>query len=155
MKKALMPSYYMSDMDAWNLCNNVLGGLSGNPFYPVPGVPLADIQTAQNTYAASLSKADKGNSQDKAQKFELHLRNLINKEYGVEFATSNLKISFHEIDEKEICMIEIKPGLRPAYTAISEANGNKQQKFYVRSGNSSQELGLHEISDYISKRFDN
>ena len=68
MKKALMPSYYMSDKDAWNLGNNVLGGLTGNAFYPAPKVPLADIQTAQNTYTASLAKADKGSSQDKAQK---------------------------------------------------------------------------------------
>ena len=68
MKKALMPSYYMSDKDAWNLGNNVLGGLTGNPFYPVPKVPLANVQTLQNTYTASLAKADKGSSQDKAQK---------------------------------------------------------------------------------------
>lgn len=68
MKKALMPSYKMSDKDAWNLCNNVLGNLPGNPFYPVPKVPVADIQTAQNTYTASLAKADKGSSTDKAQK---------------------------------------------------------------------------------------
>ena len=33
----------------------------------------------------------------------------------------------------------------------SDNNGNKLQKFYLRSGNSSQELGLTEISDYISK----
>lgn len=68
MKKALMPSYEMSDMDAWNLGNNVIGGLTGNTYYPVPKVPLADIQAAQNTYSSSLSKADKGSSTDKAQK---------------------------------------------------------------------------------------
>jgi len=68
MRKALMPSYEMSDKDALNLGNNVLGSLTGNSFYPTPKVPLADIQTAQNTYTASLAKADKGSSQDKAQK---------------------------------------------------------------------------------------
>ena len=77
MKKALMPSYKMSDMDAWNLGNNVLGGLTGNSFYPVPKVGLADIQTLQNTYTASLAKADKGSSQDKAQK-DADKRALIN-----------------------------------------------------------------------------
>lgn len=90
---------------------------------------------------------------DKDQ-FELHLRNLINKEYGVEFATSNLKITFPEIEEKEICMVEIKPGLKPLYTTATDNNGTKTQKFYVRSGNSSQEVGLNEISEYVAKRFE-
>lgn len=85
--------------------------------------------------------------------FEIHLRNILNKEFGVEFVTSNLKITFPEVDEKDICMIEIKSGLKPLYTSIVDNNGNKLQKFYLRSGNSSQELGLTEISDYISKRF--
>jgi uncharacterized protein with ParB-like and HNH nuclease domain len=87
-------------------------------------------------------------------KFELHLRNLINKEYSLDFATNNLKISFPEIDEKEICMLEIKAGLKPLYTTVTDNNGNKSQKFYVRSGNSSQEVALNEIAEFITKRFD-
>jgi hypothetical protein len=94
------------------------------------------------------------NNGDK-DKFEIHLRNLLNKEYGVEFSTNNLKISFPEIDDKEICLIEIKVGLKPLYTSISDPNGNKISKFYVRSGNSSQEVPLNEIAEFISKRFDN
>jgi len=95
---------------------------------------------------ATLGKGDK-------DMFEIHLRNILNKEFGVEFVTSNLKITFPEVDEKDICMIEIKGGLKPLYTSVVDNNGNKLQKFYLRSGNSSQELGLTEISDYISKRF--
>ncbi len=88
-------------------------------------------------------------------KFEIHFRNLLNKEYGVDFATNNLKISFPEIEEKEICMVEIKAGLKPIYTFVADNNGNKIQKFYVRSGNSSQEVALNEIAEFITKRFDN
>lgn len=87
-------------------------------------------------------------------KFELHLRNLIIDQYGLDFATTNLKISFPELGDKEICMIEIKQGLKPVYTTISDNNGNKIQKFFVRSGNSSQEVGISEIADYISARFE-
>jgi|688.fasta_scaffold63509_2 hypothetical protein len=94
------------------------------------------------------------NSGDK-DKFEIHFRNLINKEYGVEFATNNLKITFPEVNEKEICMIEIKAGLKPIYTSAADSNSNKVQKFYVRSGNSSQEISLSEIAEFLSKRFDN
>lgn len=96
---------------------------------------------------ASLTNGDK-------DKFELHLRNLINENYGVDFATNNLKISFPIIEEKEICVIDIKPGLKPIYTIITDKNGGKSRKFYVRSGNSSQEVGLDEISEFISKRFE-
>lgn len=94
------------------------------------------------------------NNGDK-DKFEIHLRNLLNKEFGVDFSTNNLSITFPEINDKEVCMIEIKAGLKPVYNTSTDSNGNKTQKFYVRSGNSSQEVSLNEIADFISKRFDN
>ena len=86
--------------------------------------------------------------------FELHLRNLVNEAFGVEFATSNLRVTFPTVDEREICMVEIKPGLKPLYLSVPDKSGQKSDKFYVRSGNSSQELGVTEISEYLSKRFD-
>lgn len=85
--------------------------------------------------------------------FELHLRNLINKTFGVTFATNNLKITFPEIDETEFCVIEIKPGKSPMYLEAKDKNGVASEKFYVRSGNSSQEISLSEISSYIDNRF--
>lgn len=97
---------------------------------------------------ATLNDGDK-------DKFEIHLRNLLNKEYGVEFSTNNLKISFPEVNDKELCLVEIKAGLKPLYTSMTDSNGIKTQKFYVRSGNSSQEVALSEIAEFISKRFDN
>ena len=45
-----------------------------------------EIEGLHHDYA-TLTNGDK-------DKFELHLRNLLNKEYGVDFATNNLKISF-------------------------------------------------------------
>lgn len=105
-----------------------------------------EIEGLHHDYA-TLNNGDK-------DKFEIHLRNLLNKEYGVEFATNNLKIAFPEVNDKEICMIEIKPALKPLYTSITDTSGNKFQKFYVRSGNSSQDVLLSEISEYISKRFE-
>ena len=88
-------------------------------------------------------------------KFELHLRNLINTAYGVDFATTGIKMTFPEVNEKEICMIEIKNGLKPLYTEIQDNNGGRSKKFFVRSGNSSQEVGLTEVTEYIKKRFEN
>lgn len=87
-------------------------------------------------------------------KFELHLRNLLNKEYGREFA-SNIKITFPAIDEKEICIVEIPKGSAPVYTFMTDNSGNRKEKFFIRSGNSSQELStLKEITSYIKNHFD-
>ncbi len=85
-------------------------------------------------------------------KFELHLRNLINDAFWKVFATSYCAIKFHTINELEICEITILKYNTPLYLEI-ESNGQKVEKFYVRSGNSSQEIGLSEISEYLNQRF--
>ena len=87
--------------------------------------------------------------------FELHLRNLVNKTYGVEFASSNLTISFPAIEDVEICVVEIKPGKKPLFTEVTDSLGVKSEKFYLRSGNSSPELPVREIASYVRSRFDN
>lgn len=85
--------------------------------------------------------------------FELHLLNLVTGEYGTDAATTGVRVSFPIVQEKEICMVEVLPGIKPLYTQVADKNGTKTQKFYVRRGNSSKELPLNEVSDYISKRF--
>ena len=85
--------------------------------------------------------------------FEIHLRNLINENFGKDFATTQLKISFPVIEDKEMCHIDIERGKTPKYLKFSVDNGPKQEKFYVRSGNSSQELNIIEASKYINDRF--
>lgn len=86
--------------------------------------------------------------------FELHLRNLVNHAYGVEFATNNLNVTFPEVNEVEICVVDVKQGLRPLYTEVTDKNGSKSKKFYVRSGNSSQEIDITEVAQYINQRFE-
>jgi len=86
--------------------------------------------------------------------FELHLRNLVNNVYGVDFAANNLIISFPVIDEVEICVIEIKPGIIPLYTKVKDKYGIESEKFYLRSGNSSPALATSEVVRYIRSRFD-
>lgn len=87
--------------------------------------------------------------------FELHLRNLVNKAYGVEFAANNLTITFPVIEDKEICLVEIKAGNKPLYTEVSDKYGITSEKFYVRSGNSSLEIPTREIVFYVRSRFEN
>jgi hypothetical protein len=87
--------------------------------------------------------------------FELHLRNLTNHAYGVDFSSSNLDVIFPVVDDIEICLIEIKPWHKPLYTLMTDKNGVKTEKFYLRNGNSSPELPLSEMAGYINSRFDN
>ncbi|NOZ45163.1 MAG: DUF262 domain-containing protein [Chlorobi bacterium] len=87
--------------------------------------------------------------------FEIHFRNLVNHAYGVDFASNNLIINFPVIDDVEICVVEVKQGFKPIYTTVTDKNGKKTQKFYLRSGNSSPELPINEIADYVSNRFNN
>lgn len=87
--------------------------------------------------------------------FELHLRNLANFAFGKEFPATQLEIKFPVIDEKEICEIDIKRGKKPLYCEITDKNGGKSKKFYIRSGNSSQELDIEETATFIKNRFEN
>lgn len=86
--------------------------------------------------------------------FELHLRELVKKNFKETFAINNIKVEFPEIEEKEICQIQIKKGLEPTYLDVPDKNGNKSKKFYVRSGNSSIEMPIDEATKYINDRFE-
>ncbi|HEY9763781.1 MAG TPA: RNA-binding domain-containing protein, partial [Trichocoleus sp.] len=85
--------------------------------------------------------------------FELHLRNLAMKYFGEGFATSNLTITFPTMGDKEVCKIDIKRALQPKYLEVRDNHGNRSNKFYVRSGNSSIELPITEVTNYIQSRF--
>jgi hypothetical protein len=85
--------------------------------------------------------------------FELHLRNLVNKGFGVAFAATNLNVTFPEVEDKEVCLIEIKRANDPQYLKVKDKNNSVVDKFYVRSGNSSIELPLKDIAPYVQSRF--
>lgn len=86
--------------------------------------------------------------------FELHLRNLLNSEFGTEFTARNIRIRFYEVSEKLVCSIDIAKGLKPLFVKFTDKSGVKTEKFFVRSGNMSQPMtSPSEITEYTSKRF--
>ncbi len=85
--------------------------------------------------------------------FELHLRNLVNNAFGKEFGAVNLNVRFPIVNDIEICELDIKASNSPLYSSVVDKNGIVQKKFYIRSGNSSQELDIEETASYIKKRF--
>lgn len=85
--------------------------------------------------------------------FQQHLKNLINAAFGKDFAPSAIQIQFPIVDENEICMVDIEPGKSPLYLDVTSKSGIKQRKFFVRSGNSSQDFDIDEAAAYIQRRF--
>lgn len=85
-------------------------------------------------------------------KFELHLRNLFNHQFGEAFTARELKVSFPVIQGENICCIDINKSDTPLVVNLKTKNG-PQEKFYVRSGNSSVEVKLSEINNYFQNRF--
>jgi len=86
-------------------------------------------------------------------KFELLLRNLLSSAFGAAFVSSKLKVLFPAVGEVEICQVDIQPAAKPFVLNVKDKNGVGQEKFYVRSGNSSQELSLAEMPPYLAERF--
>ena len=86
-------------------------------------------------------------------KFERHLRGIISSQYGNTFAASNIKVSFPVIDDVEICQTDVTRLKKPLWTVVRDKYGQTQKKFYIRSGNSSQELTGDDLTDYIRQRF--
>jgi len=86
-------------------------------------------------------------------KFEIHLRNLLNQQFGTGFVTTKIAITFHEIEGKEVCQIETSSAKEPVIVKVKDKNGQQTERFYARSGNSSQEIPLSEMNAYIKDRF--
>jgi hypothetical protein len=93
----------------------------------------------------------KGNSRDA---LELHLRNLIATEWGIQYSASNIGVTFYDVGGQDVCMIDIRKGSKPLFVKVTEKSGVKAEKFYARSGNSSPPIvNPSEIAEYISNRF--
>ena len=121
--------------------NNSEGG------YLVIGIDDDNNILGLNNDFASLKKND-------SDYFELHLRNLISSTYTVRYTARKINIGFIDVEDKEVCVIKIAKGEYPLFLKTTDKNGNQLEKFYVRSGNSSQEINsLTEINNYINVRF--
>ena len=87
-------------------------------------------------------------------RFELHLRNLINRDFNKAFAANYIKVKFPLVDRCEICQVDVDRSSSPKIVKVKNNSGAVQEKFYVRSGNSTQELSLSDFDNYRTERFD-
>ena len=90
-----------------------------------------------------------------ADYYEVHLRNNFHNLMGVRYVSKYIRMQFEECKNKKIvCKIKVFPAKEPLYLKMKNKNGLLEEKFYVRSGNSSQEIkSIAEINDYINTRF--
>ncbi len=85
--------------------------------------------------------------------FELHLRNLLNRQLSAAFVTSRVRITFPSLAEREICQLEVTAASEPIFVETVDKSGQRVERFYVRSGNSSRELSPSETNSFVKDRF--
>lgn len=87
--------------------------------------------------------------------FEIHLRNLLHTIMGVKYVSSYIRMQFEVVENgKTVCKIKVLAAEEPLFIKTKDKNGIETEKFYVRSGNSSQEItSISDINDYLNKRF--
>jgi len=85
-----------------------------------------------------------------ADGFELWLTNdLLLKEMGKEHAPY-LTVSFHTVDQQEICKVTVQRAPQPVYIKIRNKTGQLEEFFFIRPGNFSSNLDTpSEIVNYI------
>lgn len=110
------------------------------------GVLLIGIDDNKNILGLDFDLKE-GNLKD-IDKFQIHLRNIMRGRLVVEdwYTSKNIKIQFDKVDNKDVCIINVNKGEKPIYT--------KDNKFFIRSGNSTIQLGINEIYEYVKNSFE-
>lgn len=103
--------------------------------------------------AVGLSRDYESLGEASRDRFEVHLRNVLNQQLGTTFVASRIKTQFHAVDDVDVCQVDVTTAKEPVIVAIKDKNGRLLEKFYVRSGNSSQEIPMSEMTSYVKERF--
>jgi len=114
------------------------------------GTLLIGVEDTGNVLGLEHDYASLAGDRDK---FELHLRNLLNQHLGISFVTSKVRVTFLPIENKEICQIDIEAARQPVVVKLKDKNEQATERFYVRSGNLSREVPLSEMNTYLKDRF--
>ncbi|MEK7674136.1 MAG: ATP-binding protein [Patescibacteria group bacterium] len=82
-----------------------------------------------------------------ADTFENHFTNVFREVIGSEHRLF-VKLIFHSIDGKDVCVMRVLPSDKPAYI-----RADNNEAFYIRTGNSTTALKLSEVTPYIQSRW--
>lgn len=79
--------------------------------------------------------------------FENHFTNVFREAIGAEFRRF-VKLSFHNVEGKEVCMISVAPSTKPVYATF-----DGEEAFFIRTGNSTTPLPMSKVRDYARSRW--
>lgn len=82
--------------------------------------------------------------QQRRDKFELHLTNLIADRIGNYF-TKFVTVQFELVDDRLVCLVSVQPASEAAYV--------DGQKFFMRAGNQTRELSIPDAVRYVGDRW--
>jgi predicted HTH transcriptional regulator len=104
---------------------------------------LVGVQDDQTIVGLADDYADiKGKKAD-CDKYEQFLRNVFGSELGHDLAP-NIAISFHTLEDKDVCRVAVKPAAKPVYF-----NGD----LYIRAGNTTRKLSAQGAVAYIPQQW--
>lgn len=123
------------------IAKTIAGFLNGNGGIVIVGIDDdGNVLGLEKDYGTLSKRPDR----DGYQQF---LVNLVSSCMGKD-SCAYLSVSFQPAKGQEICVIRVNRSSRPVY--IQEG---QQTRFYVRTGNATQELGTKESVDYISSHW--
>jgi len=76
--------------------------------------------------------------------FENHFNNIFRAMIGPEFRRF-VRLSFHHINGKYVCLVQVEPAHRPVYVKTE-----KNEDFFIRTGNATTALKMSEVAAYLS-----
>jgi hypothetical protein len=79
--------------------------------------------------------------------YQQFLINLVSSSLG-KGACAALSVSFQPLRTKEVCVVRVEPGSSPTYFADGQ-----QTRFFLRTGNTTQELGTRDSVEYVRARW--
>jgi hypothetical protein len=123
------------------IVKTVAGFLNGNGGYLVIGVSDAGEVLGLDAEYGTLSKRP---DRDGYQQF---LINLFSSTLG-KGVCAGMSVSFQPVQGKEVCIVRLEPGPSPAYVEDGQAT-----RFYLRTGNTTQELGTRDSVEYVRTRW--
>jgi very-short-patch-repair endonuclease len=86
-------------------------------------------------------------------KFELHLTAIVGAHFGHAFRAAKIRVSFPTVNGREICRVDVGASASPVVVTLGDKNERPVERFFVRTGNSSQELPVSQFGQYVRGRF--
>ena len=91
-----------------------------------------------------------GGNRDKLQ---LHLTSLLTNHFGQAYRASRIQVAFSDNDGKDVCRVDIDRSPSAVFVTTADGKGSPAERFFVRSGNSTQELSPSQTAAYIREHF--